>query len=81
MNLTKLRSYRIFGIALFDLIIAIIGTILILLLARFKWFSNLSITPFVLAGILLTIPLGIFFHIIFGVNTTLNYRLRLSNKP
>ncbi len=81
MNLIKLRSYRIFGIALFDLIIAIIGTILILLLARFKWFPNLSITPFVLVGILLTIPLGIFFHIIFGVNTTLNYRLKLSNKP
>lgn len=78
MDIKELRSHRLFGIALFDLILAFIGTVIILLIARYKWFPSLSIYNFIIAGILLTIPLGIFFHVIFGVNTQLNYTLGLS---
>jgi hypothetical protein len=79
--MSNLRSYRIFGIALFDLISSIIGLIIILLVARKYHFSSLQKKPFIVAGILLAIPLGIVFHIIFGINTTLNYKLGLSYKP
>jgi len=81
MNLKKIRSHRILGIALFDLLLAIVGTVIILLIAKWKWFPGLKNVNFVIAGILLAIPLGIFFHIIIGKNTTLNYKLGLSKKP
>ena len=74
------RNYRIFGMAIFDLVLAMVGLVLVFLLARWKHFPNLKVWPFVLAGILLTIPVGIVFHIIFGTNTHLNYQLGLSNK-
>lgn len=76
-----LRQYRIFGIALFDLVLGVVGMIIIFLLARWKFFPNLSVWPFIIAAVLLTVPIGIAFHIIFGVNTQLNYYLDLSNKP
>ena len=81
MDIKKLRSHRIFGIALFDLILALIGTIIIFLIAKWKWFPHLKAINFVIAAVLLTIPLGIFFHVIIGRDTTLNYKLGLSNKP
>lgn len=77
----KIRDFRIFGIAVFDLVASFIGMIIIFLLARWKHFPNLNIWPFILYAILLAIPIGIFFHVIFGTNTTLNYRLGLSNIP
>jgi hypothetical protein len=79
-SISSLRSYRIFGIALFDLISAMIGLVIIFLIAKHYHFPNLSSIPFILAGILLAIPVGITFHIIFGTNTSLNYKLGLSNK-
>ena len=81
MNLKEIRSHRVFGVALFDLILAFVGTVLILLIARWKWFPRLNALNFVLAGILLAVPLGIFFHIIIGRDTALNYKLGLSNNP
>jgi len=81
MDLKEIRSRRIFGIALFDLILAIVGAVLILLIAKWKWFPHLNTLNFVVAGILLAIPLGIFVHIIVGKDTTLNYKLGLSNEP
>lgn len=81
MNLKEIRSHRIFGVAIFDLITALIGTVIILLIAKWKWFPHLKTVNFVLAGVLLAIPLGIFFHILIGRDTTLNYKLGLSNKP
>lgn len=81
MTINDLRKHRIFGIAIFDLLMSMIGLTIILLLAKWKHFPNLPNTPFILAGILLAIPIGIVFHIIFGTNTTLNYRLKLSDKP
>lgn len=76
-----IRKYRIFGIALFDLISAIIGLVIILLICKKIHFPSLSNTPFIITGIVLAIPIGIVFHIIFGTNTTLNYKLGLSYKP
>ncbi len=81
MGLKKIRSYRIFGIALFDLTLAIVGTVVIVLIAKRIWFPRLKVLNFVIAGVLLAIPLGIFVHILFGRDTTLNYKLGLSNAP
>lgn len=81
MNIKQLRSYRIFGIAMFDLIVAMLGLITLFLIAWKVHFQNLDWWKFALAGVLLAIPVGIFFHILFGTNTTLNYKLGLSNKP
>jgi len=78
--IAELRKYRIYGIALFDLVFGIIGMILLFLLLRKIYFPNLSYGPFVLWAIILTIPIGIFFHVFFGVNTALNSYLKLSNK-
>lgn len=77
----EIRKYKIFGLAVFDLVVACLGMIILFLIA-WKWhFSSMSPVPFVIAAILLTIPVGIVFHVIFGVNTALNYRLDLSGKP
>jgi hypothetical protein len=75
----ELRKYRIGGIALFDLILSFVGMILLFLICWYVWFRNLHWWVFVLAAIILTIPTGILFHVIFGSNTTLNNKLGLSN--
>lgn len=81
MNITDLRKPKIFGLAIFDLVLSVIG-IIILFVTMQKWhFKNLSYSTFVIAAIILTIPIGIVFHVVFGVNTALNYKLGLSNKP
>lgn len=77
----EIRKYKIFGLSIFDIVLGIIGMIIIFLI-MWKWhFSQLNHWNFVFAAILLTIPVGIVFHIIFGVNTTLNAYLGLSGKP
>ena len=81
MSIQTLRSWRLWNIALFDLIVGLVGTVILMLILWKVHFSKLHWLNFVIAGILLTIPLGIFFHILFGVNTQLNYRLGLSDKP
>jgi hypothetical protein len=81
MSITKIRQYKILGLSIFDIITSILGMIILFLL-MWKWhFSELNPWNFVVAGILLAIPVGIVFHVIFGVNTTLNSRLGLSRKP
>lgn len=77
-----LRKYKIFGLAAFDLITSIFGMILLFLLMK-KWhFSKInSQWSFIIAAILLTIPVGIVTHVIFGVNTALNMKLGLSGAP
>lgn len=79
--LEKLRKPKIFGLALFDLIFGIIGTVILFLILRRIHFSTLDRKNFIIAAILLTIPLGIFTHVLFGTDTTLNSRLGLSYKP
>lgn len=78
MDIKTLRSYRLYNIAMFDVVFGIIGTVLLLLLFKEKGKSN---TNYIIAGVLLTIPMGIFVHILFRVNTELNYKLGLSGKP
>lgn len=76
-----LRKYRVWGIAVFDLVTALLGMTIIFYFA-WKWhFRSLSKWPFLAAALLLTLPVGIFVHVIFGVNTTLNSYLRLSFQP
>tara|TARA_Y100000590_G_C15587954_1_gene964900 strand:- start:772 stop:1011 length:240 start_codon:yes stop_codon:yes gene_type:complete len=77
----SIRQYRIFGIAIFDLVLGIIGMVTVFLIAKHYHFPNMKVAPFIIAAVILTIPVGMTFHIIFGVNSTLNYRLGLSNKP
>lgn len=81
MSLAKIRSYRIFGLAIFDLVSALLGTILIVLWAKKKHFPDLPVQPFLWTALIVTIPLGVVTHILFGTNTTLNYRLGVSRRP
>jgi hypothetical protein len=81
MNLKQLRSHRIFGIAIFDLVLSVIGMIVIFLIAKNAHFKQLKTWPFILAAILLAIPVGIVSHILVGTNTNLNYKLGLSYRP
>jgi hypothetical protein len=81
MSITEIRKkYRIFNIAIFDLVLAFIGVIFIFMIFWRIFFKSLPWWHFVLAAIILTIPIGIVFHIIFGVKTQLNYYLGLSDK-
>lgn len=76
-----IRKYRVFGIAIFDFVTAVLGMVAVFLIAWKVHFPDKSPWPFVVAGVLLAIPVGIAVHIIFGFNTTLNQRLGLSNAP
>ena len=81
MNLKYLRSFRIYNIAMFDVIVSIIGLIIICLISRDRYWPRKDWKPFVGIAIFYAIPIGIVTHIIFGVNTQLNYKLGLSDKP
>lgn len=72
MSLIKdLRKPRIAGIAIFDLLLAIIAT---------AWlFDQYGASP--LLGAAAAVPIGIIVHYIFSIDTTLNHALGLSNKP
>jgi len=77
-RISEFRSVRIFDIALFDLILAIIGTIIVFFLINKMFRLSFSKRKIITAGVLLTIPIGIVFHYLFSINTTLNYKLGLS---
>jgi Ca2+/Na+ antiporter len=81
MDIKTLRSHRFLGIALFDVIGSMIGLVLILLVFRRIFFPDLRPRNFCIAGVLLAIPVGILFHILFGTDTKLNYKLGLSSNP
>jgi hypothetical protein len=76
-----MKRYRLLGISITDLLIGMVAMIIVFLLAHHFHFKEMKIWPFIVAAILLTIPVGIVFHIIFGVNTQINYVLKLSQKP
>ena len=81
MNIQELRQHRIMGISVFDLTTSLLGMIILFLIV-WKWhFNKLKPITFIIAAILLAIPFGIIIHIIFGVNTSLNYKLGLSYNP
>lgn len=81
MSIQDLRSNKIFGLAIFDLSMSFIGVIAIFMIAWRIHFRNLDWWKFLIAALVLTIPIGITFHVLFGTNTKLNYELGLSNKP
>jgi uncharacterized membrane protein YqjE len=69
----ELRKYRIGGLAIFDLVFAIIGMVLLagwLGYKEYRWYAGLA-----------AVPIGIIVHRLFGIKTTLNYKLGLSEKP
>jgi hypothetical protein len=65
------RKPRIYGIALFDLILAIIGTEIL--------FRYMGATAYL--GVILAVPIGVLVHYFGGFDTTLNYKLGLSKIP
>ena len=66
----KLREPRIFGMAIFDLFSAIVGTALI-----FKYLGHSY-----MLGALWAVPIGILSHWLFNINTSLNGRLGLNKE-
>ena len=80
-NLKSLRSFRIYGLAVFDIVGGIFGIICFMLILRHFFFPTLSTKSLLIVSILITIPIGILSHVIFRVNTRLNYLLGLSEQP
>jgi hypothetical protein len=81
MTLTELRSYRVYGLALFDIVVSVLGTLLLIMCSKRRHYPNLPDRPFVILAVISTIPIGMVFHVLTGTNTTLNHRLGLSYKP
>ena len=79
--LKEIRSHKIFGLAIFDLVSSFIGIIVMFLIAWNYHFPHLDWWKFVLAAIVVTMPLSVLFHVLFGVNTQFNYILGLSYNP
>lgn len=77
----KLRSLRLFNIAVFDLVTAFLGMLLLFWLLHRVYYPHLNLGSFIIAALVLTIPVGILFHVLLGINTQLNYTLGLSDKP
>ena len=73
INIKQLRSFRILGIALFDIIMSLIGLFFLFRYAEFK-------NPF-LWTVLFMFPITIVTHRLVGVPTKLNYYLGLSKNP
>lgn len=70
-TLSEIRSVRVFDLALFDLLLAFIGTEYV--------FRYLGASPYV--GIILAVFIGIIIHYWLNIPTTLNYKLGLSELP
>lgn len=81
MSLKEIRKHKIFGIAIFDLSISFVAIIIIFLIAWKSYYHYLDWWKFLIAALIVTLPISIFAHVLFGVNTQLNYSLGLSDKP
>jgi hypothetical protein len=80
MNITQLRTYKIFDLAVFDLVTSVLGMVILFVILHRLFFNKLRLINFIIAGVLLAIPFGIIIHILFGINTSLNFKLGLSYK-
>ena len=78
MNIQNIRKHKIFGLAIFDLLTSFILMIVVFIMAWKTHFQKLKFFNFIIAAIILTIPVAITIHILFGINTKLNYNLGLS---
>ena len=81
MSVQNLRQHKFFGLAIFDLTLSFVFIISIFLLKWKNTWPNLNWFKFVIAAIIVTIPISVTFHVLFGVNTQLNYTLGLSGPP
>jgi hypothetical protein len=79
--MNNLRSYRVAGIAMFDVTLSIVGLALVFAVARRVWWPTRPLMPYMVTAAVLAIPIGIAFHIIFGTDSTLNARIGVSNYP
>lgn len=80
--ITRIREkYRYKDIALFDLVGSFIVIIIIFLILQNRGILKTSPLTAAFIGALATMPISIAAHVIFGVNTTVNYRLGLSGPP
>jgi uncharacterized membrane protein len=70
MTLEYLRSFRLFDIALFDLILAIAGMVMAALLVH--KYTDYDKKTLIMIFVALTIPLGIVVHASLGIDTSLN---------
>jgi hypothetical protein len=75
--ITTLRSFRIAGIAVFDVVLSIIG-----LLITLRFFKPNRPQHFYLSwALVLVFPIAIITHLLLGIPTTLNYYMGLSQHP
>jgi hypothetical protein len=72
-TLEWLRSFRLGGIALFDLITAFAGMIFLAYIIHKVWFPKSDLKMFIFVAVLLTIPVGMVFHWLFGVKTKISF--------
>ena len=75
--LQSLRSVRIMGIALFDVVTAYLGLFLLFGLSRQHGTRQQN----ALLAAVFVLPIGILTHLAFGIPTMLNYDLGLSEYP
>jgi hypothetical protein len=76
-----MKRIYVFGVSVLDLGVSLIAMLAIFAMA-WRWhFRDLALWPFMVAAVLLTIPVGILFHVLFGVNTQINWKLGLSYQP
>ena len=67
-TITKLRSYRVFNIAMFDIVMSIIGIILIIAFSQ-KYYRGIYNWKYsIYAGTICAVPLGILIHFMMKIN-------------
>ena len=75
------NKYRIGGISVFDLVLSMLGMGFLMMFLVWIRHRDFVLWPAFLAGVLITIPISLFFHVLFGVNTQLTYKFGLSPPP
>jgi NhaP-type Na+/H+ or K+/H+ antiporter len=78
MNIQSIRKHKIFGLSIFDIVTSFAIMIIVFTMAWKTHFQKLKLKNFIIAALILSIPVAITIHIIFGINTKLNYKLGLS---
>lgn len=73
MIISWLRSFRVMGIAMFDVVAGILGLFLV--------FRSLHFQHPLALGALTVFPIAILAHWLFGIPTMLNYYLGISAQP
>jgi hypothetical protein len=77
----KIRSYRPWGIAIFDVFASFIGLTILFLISWKYHFPKLHWWMFVIAAAYVLFSVITTANILFGINTEANYKFGLSYKP